>query len=813
MFNRDIPGIDEARKSRLKYMFDLLTIASCLDKAGYFASDDASVNSSRFDALFDSFEGVNIVQREEVADIYRKVSKVLPITDDVHAELLRSILRTRSLSLSGLVEAQKAFGDDNWNEALVGEILREPGSLIAIARKANIDHESLLELINDESVTGEELSDLYSELAFGDKWITRELSTRLIKNFKQNPELTKLLRVLYSVVGDEYTQYIDDLFAGRLDEDKIRLLAKTDEHTALEKLSSLSHALEAVVFEPELTAGDEKTKTEAADNLWALAMSADGVEYKFTDELCGDLERRRNEDLYRTIREKITSQNEVSISAEELLYFSIITNEPELINLYDLYAIKDSEAVAKYSGIKVNFEILLGLRARRDEHFLKDGFKLLIKSMNSQLIDHKRHPLFATRLARKLEQIIEKLRNEPEYLSIVAKVDGNEKLSDAEKLYYSLVSEKRIQALVDADAGSLKAYSRCMDKLNLPESEREALKRNMNLLIILRNHKKYSHLEDPELIAKMHKRTNMVRTRNKRFQFLNLENMDLSGIDLIGNDFLSYVNLKGAILKRAQLDHATRVNFNGAIMSEAGLYNRVNRGNFPSWSHCTFDKAVLSKATVKKLQLSCCEFRGANFEGAKVSLGKPEVAPVLATFTGANFDNATMKNFNYCSENAVVHVSAVNAEMRNSQRVFRNTDAFDKLLSFTDVATLYKELDRLEKVAGKDKGLWQHEVNAIKSDIKLTIARHIKKHVMSDAVEPELRLEVMEAACSHDMFQTRNKHEAKEEPGFASSIVNLWSSQGQAPAQPQSLNPALDELLQLRDELKKPQRKASIAGQ
>lgn len=787
-----IPGIDA---DFLKVLPDINTIVACLYKCGIFDSENTDLNAARFKELLATLEGTPGFEVQEAAQIYVMVTEVLPLSYDQHRNLITDIVKSKSLSLNDFVELKNIFGQDRWNSTLVQVILQNSRSIMKVVRQPDFDIDALYGLMMDITVREDDLHSFLDAVAFfgSEKYMTRALSSRLIENYKSAYMIVRTLSYLHHKFGDEFTKYIDDVFAGRLTLDNVNLLSNKDEKSALDKLTTLCNALDETLVSTKPAAPDEDTKNAAKQKIYDLEfdrvfhLRVDDIPFGDINSMCEKLKILRSENIYHRILDKIT-HGEAAISVEELAYFAMITDQPELINLYDLRKCLDAVG---YERLKLNFEILIGLRARKDKHFSKYHLEMLDKVMAAHDLSHETQPLFATRLCRKLDAITAKLRAEPYYQSLVEKVKKRERLSDEETLYFALLTDND-GLYSSACFYHISMYTSCLEKIE-NEYLREVFKQKINMMICLRGHSD-SNKEDQELIAKMRERGANARGSNATVQFLNLENVDLSDIDLIGNDFLVYVNLKGAKLEYAQLDQARHVNFNRAHMRCAGIYNRVN-DEYKNWDSCNFNDADLSKSKVRKPHLSKCTFVKTNFEEAHVYLSKSRDHND-ADFTEANFNSATMKNFNACVH-GVKHVSVVGATLTNSLDIFKDPEAIDELFSFTDVATLNRELHRLEILVMAN--------TEFKDDIKLAAARHIKKRAMANAIEDlNLHRDLMDAACAHSVFQPESKtaRAANDVVTFASSTIHGWFSQGVDTTRPWYSTPALDILIPARDELR-----------
>lgn len=786
-----IPGIDA---DFLKMLPDINTIVACLYKCGIFDSENAELNTARFEELMASLEGTPGASRE-VAQFYALVTEVTTLSYSQHHSLVTDIVRGASLSLNDLVALKNSFNHGRWNSSLVQVILRNQRSIMQVVRQPDFDIDALYGLMMDITVREDDLHSFLDAVAFfgSEKYMTRALSIRLIENYQSAYMIIRTLGYLHHKFGAEFTKYIDDAFAGKLTLDNVHLLSNKDEKSALDKLTRLCNALDETLVSTKPATPDDEAKNAAQRKIEDLAnnhdfrLGSDDIPFGSINKMCEKLEKLRSDDIYHRILDKI-KKNEGAISAEELAYFAIITDKPELINLYDLRKCLDAVG---YERLKLNFEILIGLRARTDKHFSKYNIKKLDEVMAAHDLSHETHPLFATRLCRKLDAITAKLRAEPYYQSLVEKVKKQERLSDEETLYFALITDN--DGLYSRAAYyDLGFYTNCLEKIE-HEYLREVFKHKINMMICLRGHSD-SNKEDQELIAKMRERGANARGSNATVQFLNLENVDLSDIDLIGNDFLVYVNLKGAKLEFAQLDQARHVNFSHAHMRCAGIYNRVN-DEYKIWDRCNFNDADLGKSKVRKPHLSRCTFVKTNFEEAHVYLSKSRDHND-ADFTEANFNSATMKNFNAC-KHGVKHVSVVGATLTNSLDIFKDPEAIDELFSFTDVATLNRELHRLEILVMANI--------EFKDEIKLAAARHIKQRAMTNAIEDlNLHRDLMDAACAHSVFQPESKsaRTANDVVTFASSKIHGWFSQDVDTTRPWYSTPALDILIPARDELR-----------
>ncbi len=806
-----IPGIESLETYR-DTLPNIYTIIVCLFKCGIFNNVDARTNAARFKELLNSLEGSPEALVQEAAQIYVMISDVLPLSYYQYWNMLRNIVE-KNLCLKDFVELKNLFGNYRWNATLVKNIVDNTRSIMEIVHLPNFDIDKLHGVITDKSIDKHDLHSFLNVIAHSgcEKYMTQSLSSRLIQHYSDAKEIIQLLDYLYERFGDGFSNYIDDVFSERITLDNVMFVRNKAEEIALDKLKILCDLLDEALASTKTAYPNKKEKYLAEDKISEFSLGSDFFIHE--DEIasadinrtCEKLEKLRTETIYLRTLDKISSGEE-SISPEELAYFALITDQPELINLYDLQK-------CTHGSFDSALEIVVGLRARKDKHFSTYEAGMLDEAMEAHHKNHEKQPLFATRLCRKLDHFRAKLRDEPYYHSLIDKVDKQEHLSDEESLYFSILTDD-VVLRSNARLYDARAYTSSLDRIE-NEKLRQAIKQKINMIISLRGYTHSFSGEDHNLMAKMRERGARGIDGTGAVAFLNLENVDLSGIDLIGNNFLIFVNLKGAKLEYAQLDQASLVNFSRAHMRGAGIYSRVNNDKrwTTTWKKCNFNEADLSESTIKKPHLSNCTFVKTNFERANIHLSKLSNHND-ADFTAANFNSATMINFNACPH-GVKQASVVWANLINSMGIFHTPENIDELFSFTDVETLNWELTRLEQwflaYADKEKYLGniyfcrETQTLTLKEDIRLAAARHIIKRVMTSADKDlSQHRDMIDAACAHSIFQPESKagRVANDVITFASSKIHGWFSEGVDTTRPLLSTPALNILIPARDKLR-----------
>lgn len=547
------------------------------------------------------------------------------------------------------------------------------------------------------------------------------------------------------------------MISGRREElDQIASGFSTDtEQAAFKKIIDLCQR-----FEVEASAHnnqvDDDTLTRLWDPLAVLRIDLLGSRDKpdLLDKMRLKLESLRAGSLYQTIRKKILSQTEY-VSAADVLYFTAITDEPGLIDLYDVARCVDS---LRECSIKSTLALIIDLRARTDKHFNKYRAVRFNESLASCTQPLTRNPLLVTRFMRTHAVWSAVLREESLFEEIKAKVENREelhKVPEIELLYYGLMSsppDAHFQTY-----GALEFEHEIIDKKRESHAN---LRRIVTALLQICSPQAVSQQPtmDAELLKKFHQRGAVVYQNEERFEyfyFLNLENVDLRGLNLIGNDGLAYASLRGANLAYARLDKAMQVDSTRARVHSTKLYNRIDDEQcFGTWRLCCFQQAEFVESTIQELNQMDCSFTGATFDKCKVVLCKNPMKN-LSDFNDTTFINSQLENFNYLKDDAARRLTLSNTKLIDSVNVFKFPDAIELSFTFTEVKTLEDELMHFKCRAlfPVDREEWYLRDNeSLRNNIQMLAARHVIMRVMSDAIPPELRSSLLEAACKHSLF-------------------------------------------------------------
>lgn len=380
-------------------------------------------------------------------------------------------------------------------------------------------------------------------------------------------------------------------------------------------------------------------------------------------------------------------------------------------------------------------------------------------------------------IVNELTNLLAEWRAQPYFQKLKKRILNNQHgfVLNSELLYYVLVTDKPLTVSL----AQLK-FLRKKIKLN----EFDLIKYTLDILIALRAYSEEEHWRNKgfilaDLRCAFAKRSAAFYDRDRLF--LNLENQNLQGVNLIGVEALCCVNLKGANLREIKLDYARQVNFTEANMQYAYLcIDRRFDSNYASfcWDSSNFTRTDLSHSRLVEMEVNACDFTEANFEEAEVELYHQRSH--YACFARANFNRAVMRNFNRHHHAQLEDASFIDTTFTNSLEIFSRYELRGAVLTgaaFLGAAEMRGALNafyqtRIAMVDDDEPDFMAHPHDLIHR-IKLTAARYIIKYVMSDAVPENRRRDLLQAAVQHRIFQPESRlvQSANSVSKFASAAL------------------------------------------